>query len=228
MNTPRKRRHYSRRCKETKLKPKHRIWVVILAVTYFAPSMAFSAIEENYEVSFEVKNATTKKTFIVLRLPNDVPKVGLEYKNIARPVLFIDYIAEDASAMRAIQNRMAVTYQDNQTIVSQLHDSDGYKCTYNEYNGFKGGACFRVAKLILPPDLEVSIFQNETLIYSRADLLEIKKQQFPNLAKGDPATAKAKKQSTEAKLKELNSMLRKGLITKEEYSEKKKALLDGM
>lgn len=44
----------------------------------------------------------------------------------------------------------------------------------------------------------------------------------------DQETLKAKKKELESKLKELNSLFRKGLITKEEYTEKKKALLDGM
>lgn len=44
----------------------------------------------------------------------------------------------------------------------------------------------------------------------------------------DKETLKVKKKELEANLKELNALFRKGLITKEEYAEKKKALLDAM
>ncbi len=44
----------------------------------------------------------------------------------------------------------------------------------------------------------------------------------------DQETLKARKKELESKLKELNNFFRKGLITKEEYTEKKKALLDGI
>lgn len=136
----------------------------------------FAFIEENFEFHFDVKNTTSKKSFIFLNLPSNVPKVGIEYKKISRPVLFIDFIAENRSAMDSVARRVNVRYSENETIVSHRQEDQKYICINDEHGFFKRGACFREAKLILPPDLEVSIFQNQVLVYSRADLKEIKKQ----------------------------------------------------
>lgn len=212
------------------MQSRHKIRLALLTTVILIPNTIFSVVKEDYNFSFEVRNPTTKFSFIVLQVPKDVSKVAIEFRKIPQPILVMDYIAESTSEITAIKNRVYVRYHENETVV-EFMDPAKYKeyyCESDEHGHFRRGACLRGIKLVLPPELLVTVFQNEFTVYSRADLLEIKKKQYPHLFSDNPATAKAKKQSTEAKLKELNSMLKKGLITKEEYAEKKKALLDAM
>lgn len=205
---------------------------ILFSIALLTGRSLYSAeyIEETYEFPFEVKNPTTKFSFIVLEAPNDIGKVDVTFKNVPFPILAIDYIADNMSEMASVKRKVHVAYNKNETIIRHRDPKkhSEYNCERDENERFKRGACLRSLRLILPPTLTVTIYQNNVCVYSRADLLEMKKRQFPHLFKDDPATARVKKQDTERKLKELNSLFKKGLITKEEYAEKKKAILDRM
>ena len=201
---------------------------MLIAFGSLAPVIAGGAVEEIYEFRFEVKNSTDKKNFIVLLLPSDVRKIDVAYKDIPNPILAFSYIAEDKSEMTALQSQVNVTYFENQTKINFISPGEKYRCIVTHNGRFDGGACLRSARLFLPLNLIVTIYQNNLAVYSRADLFEIKKKQYPHLVKDDPVTAKGMQKEREAKLKELNAMFKKGLITKEEYAEKKRNLLDGL
>ena len=205
---------------------------LLLALASVTPTNAKDFVEKKFEFPFKMVKRKAERNFILLRLPDDVGSAELQFKNIPDPMLILDYVSEDENTLAGMTSQINVKYieEDNQTIVRFMREGKfaEYNCVAEPNDIFLKGTCVRKAILILPPDVEATILQNKTVIYSQADVLEIKKRYFPNLVKPDPAATKATKKEREAKLKELNGLFRKGLITKEEYAEKKKALLDGM
>jgi len=156
-----------------------------LIVYLLGINLAISSVTEDYKFQFKIVNNTSNRSIIHLILPEDITEIPVQYSNVKDPVLHIAYVADSKSLIQKMKSGLTVKYEDNWTKVYSFNPDNHseYDCVRTGSNKFSRGACFKGANLILPPNLEVSIFLNNNILYSKADLKEILKNYLPYLSK---------------------------------------------